>query len=78
MELTDKFFVGFTILLEALAATGLAIVLFPKLGACLAIIVLLGTSYTIVKINGFNWRWQKMGPEFPLFWALVMAATLFI
>jgi len=23
-----------------------------------------GASYAIVKINGFNWRWQKMGPEF--------------
>jgi putative oxidoreductase len=35
-----------------------------------AIVVLLGASYAVVKINGVRWRWQQMGPEFPLFWAL--------
>lgn len=71
------FFVGFTIFLEALAGIGLVFGIYPKIAAALAMVVLLGASYAIVKINGFNWRWQKMGPEFPIFWALVCLVTVF-
>jgi len=35
-----------------------------QVAAALAIVVLLGASYAIVKINGFNWRWQKMDLNF--------------
>ena len=35
----------------------------------LAVLVLLGATYAVVKINGWNWRWQKQGPEYMLFWA---------
>jgi putative oxidoreductase len=68
-------FVGVTIAVEALAAIGLVFGIYPKVAAVLAILVLLGASYAVVKINGINWRWQKMGPEFPLFWSLVLALT---
>jgi putative oxidoreductase len=70
------FFVGFTIVLEVLACIGLTLGIYPKVAAGLAIIVLLGASYAVVKINGLNWRWQKMGPEFPLFWSLVCVLTV--
>jgi putative oxidoreductase len=71
-------FVGVTIAMEALAAIGLVFGIYPKIAAILAILVLLGASYAVVKINGFNWRWQKMGPEFPLFWSLVLALTAIV
>lgn len=73
--LPGKLFVGLTIALEAVAATGLVFGVFPRLAAFLGVVVLAGASYAIVKINGINWRWQKMGPEFPLFWALVLMLT---
>jgi putative oxidoreductase len=70
-------FVGVTIAMEAVATFGLVFGIYPKVAAVLAILVLLGAAYAVVRINGFNWRWQKMGPEFPLFWALCCALTIF-
>lgn len=70
-----KVFLSLTICIEALACVGLVFGIYPRLAAWLGVFVLVGASYAIVKINGFNWRWQKMGPEFPIFWALVCALT---
>jgi putative oxidoreductase len=70
------FFVGLTIVMEAAACIGLVLGIYPQVAAGLAIAVLLGASYAVVKINGINWRWQKMGPEFPLFWSFVCALTV--
>lgn len=64
-------FVGLTIGLECVAAFGLVFNVLPGYAAICGAVVLLGASYAIVRINGLNWRWQKMGPEFPLFWALI-------
>ena len=33
-------------------------------------IVLAGASYAVIRINGFDWRWQKQGPEFMVFGAV--------
>ena len=64
-----RFFVGATIVLEIAAGLGLVLNIQPKIAAALAVIVLGGAAYAVVKINGFNWRWQKQGPEYMIFWA---------
>lgn len=48
--------------------TGVGLVL-EKVAAALAVLVLVGASYAVVRINGPNWRWQKHGPEYMIFWA---------
>jgi putative oxidoreductase len=30
----------------------------------------------VLKINGFNWRWQKQGPEYMVFWALACVLSV--
>ena len=62
-------FVILTIVLEVIAGLGLVLNIQPRLAAALAVAVLAGASYAVLKINGFNWRWQKQGPEYMLFWA---------
>jgi putative oxidoreductase len=64
-----RWFVLLTICLEVLAGAGLAVGIQPRLAATLAVLVLLGAAYAVVRINGWNWRWQKQGPEYMLFWA---------
>lgn len=65
-----------TILIEILAATGLIFGVFEKLAALLAVGVLAGASYAVVKIYGFHWRWQKMGPEYMIFWAVAVVISV--
>jgi len=65
-----RLFVILTVALEILAGVGLVAGIYPRAAACLAVIVLAGASYAVIKINGLNWRWQKQGPEFMAFWAL--------
>lgn len=63
-------FVVLTIVVEVIAGLGLAFNIYPKVAAGLAAGVLVGASYAVLKINGFNWRWQKQGPEYMFFWAV--------
>ena len=65
-----KLFAALTILLEILAAAGLVLGIWPRLAAVCAALVLGGASYAVLRINGFNWRWQRQGPEYMIFWAL--------
>ena len=58
-----------TIVLELLAACGLVLGIYARAAAILAVIVLMGASIAVVKINGWNWRWQKQGPEYMIFWS---------
>lgn len=69
-------FVLATIVLEVVAGIGLAMNFHPRLAAALAVIVLAGASYAVLKINGFNWRWQKQGPEYMLFWAVACIVSV--
>jgi putative oxidoreductase len=62
-------FVYLTVTMEVIAAIGLVAGIFEKVAAALAVLVLLGASYAVLRMNGFNWRWQKQGPEFMIFWA---------
>jgi putative oxidoreductase len=64
-----RMWVILTVMLEVLAGIGLVLGIYERVAACLAVTVLLGASYAVLKINGFNWRWQKQGPEYMLFWA---------
>lgn len=65
-----RLFVILTLTLEVIAAVLLVTGLYARVGAALAVIVLLGAAYAVVRINGLNWRWQKQGPEYMLFWAI--------
>ena len=65
-----------TIVLELLAGLGLVFGIYERIAAGLAVIVLVGASYAVLKINGFNWRWQKLGPEYMLFWAGVCVLSV--
>jgi len=69
-----RLFVYATIALELLAACGLVLGVYARIAAAMAVVVLMGASIAVVKINGFNWRWQKQGPEYMIFWAV--ACTL--
>ena len=64
-----RMFVAVTIVFEILAAVGLVFDIQPRLAAGCAVLVLMGAAYAVVKINGPNWRWQKQGPEYMVFWA---------
>ncbi len=63
-------FIVLALVLEVLAAVGMVFNIYPKIAVACGLAVLLGATYAVVRINGFRWRWQLMGPEFPLFWAL--------
>jgi putative oxidoreductase len=65
-----RVFIVLSLALEFVAAVGMAFGLYPTVATACALIVLLGAAYAVVRINGFRWRWQLMGPEFPLFWAI--------
>lgn len=69
-------FVIITIVLELLAGAGLVLDIYPQFAAALAVVVLLGASYAVIRINGFNWRWQKQGPEFMIFWSAACALSV--
>jgi putative oxidoreductase len=71
-----RVFVILTIALEIVAGLGLALNIQPRLAAALAGAVLAGASYAVLKINGFNWRWQKQGPEYMVFWALACVLSV--
>ena len=71
-----RFFVILTIVLELLGGTGLVLNIQPHLAAALAVAVLAGASYAVLKINGLNWRWQKQGPEYMVFWAAACALSV--
>lgn len=71
-----KAFVILTIILELIAGAGLVLGMYAQFAAALAVVVLLGASYAVIKINGFNWRWQKQGPEFMVFWAVVCTLSV--
>jgi putative oxidoreductase len=71
-----RLFVILTLALELLAAFGLIFDIHARLAAGLAVIVLLGAAYAVLRINGLNWRWQRQGPEYMLFWALACALSV--
>lgn len=69
-------FLALTVALELVAALGLIFGLYPRIAAGLAVIVLLGATYAIVRMHGWNWRWNKSGPEYMLFWSLACVISV--
>jgi putative oxidoreductase len=65
-----------TVVLEVLAGIGLVFGICERVAAGLAVIVLSGASYAVLKINGLNWRWQKHGPEYMLLWAAMCVLSV--
>ena len=71
-----RLFVFITIAFELLAGSGLVLGIHKELAAALAVVVLTGAGYAVVKINGLNWRWQRQGPEYVLFWAIACVISV--
>jgi putative oxidoreductase len=71
-----KMFLSITVVLEFLATAGLISNTYPQIAAALALIVLFGASYAAIRLNGFNWRWNKGGPEFMIFWAIATVVSV--
>jgi putative oxidoreductase len=71
-----KLFLYATALMEGLAMVGLTLGIMPRLSAALAVFVLAGAGFAVVRINGWNWRWQKQGPEYIVFWAICCAISV--
>ncbi|APO79544.1 DoxX family protein (plasmid) [Rhizobium etli 8C-3] len=71
-------FVGLALVAETCATVGLVFSIYPRVAAVFGALVLVGAAYAVVKINGLNWRWQKMGPEYPIFWALLCLLTALV
>lgn len=69
-------FVAITIVLEPLAGIGLVFGIQEMFAAGLAVVVLMGASYAVFRINGFNWRWQKQVPEYMPLWAMACVLSV--
>jgi len=73
-----RFFVVLTSTMEAVAAVGLVFNLYPRLGALIAATILFVAAWAQAKVNDLSWRWQFLGVEYMLFWALVCLAVGFL
>ena len=71
-------FVLLTTGMELVAAFGLISGLYPRIGAIVAAIVLIGAAYAIGRNHGLMWRWQHPGIEYMLFWAFVCLCVGFL
>lgn len=69
-------FLTLTVILEVIAAAGLVFNIMPRIAAGLAIVVLMGASYAVLRMHGWNWRWNKSGPEFMIFWSIACAISV--
>lgn len=63
-------FLALTVAMELVAAAGLVFNIYPRIAAGLAVVVLLGASYAVLRMHGWNWRWNRSGPEYMVFWSL--------
>lgn len=66
----------FTIALELLAASGLVLGLYKPWAAGLALVVLGGAAYAIIKRNGVGWAWHARGLEYIAFWAIACVISI--
>jgi putative oxidoreductase len=71
-------FVLLTTAMELMAAFGLISGLYPRIGAVVGAIVLLGAAYAIARAHALTWRWQHPGIEYMVFWALVCLCVGFL
>lgn len=73
-----RVFVVLTALMELVAAISLIFGIYPKIGALIAAIILVGAAYAISQVHGLTWRWQHPGIEYMLFWAIVCLCVGFL
>ena len=71
-------FVLLTTGMELVAAFGLISGLYPRTGAIVAAIVLIGAAYAIGRDHALMWRWQHPGIEYMLFWAIICLCVGFL
>ncbi len=71
-------FVVLTTGMELVAAFGLISGLYPRTGALVAAIVLLGAAYAIGRAHALMWRWQHPGIEYMVFWAIICLCVGFL
>ena len=69
-------FLSLTVAMELVAAAGLIFGIMPRIAAFLAIVVLAGASYAVVRMHGWNWRWNRNGPEFMVFWSIACVISV--
>lgn len=70
------FFLALTVAMELVAAAGLVLNILPEISAALAVVVLAGASYAVIRMHGWNWRWNRSGPEFMVFWSLACVISV--
>lgn len=63
-------FLTLTVIMEVLAGVGLIFDIYPRIAAGMAVFVLMGASYAVLRMHGLNWRWNKSGPEYMIFWSI--------
>lgn len=56
---------------EIIVATMLIVNVYTGFAAILAAIHLSIAGVAVWRANGHTWRWNRGGPEYPLFWALM-------
>jgi putative oxidoreductase len=71
-----RIFLYATVAMELAASAGLVFDIMPRLAAALAVFVLAGASFAVIRIHGWNWRWNRQGPEFMIFWSLACALSV--
>jgi len=69
-------FLALTVTMELIAAAGLILNIMPRISAAMAIVVLAGASYAVIRMHGWNWRWNRSGPEFMVFWSLACVISV--
>jgi len=65
-----------TVAMEFLAAIGLILDIYPRVAAGLAVFVLMGASYAVLRMHGLAWRWNKSGPEYMVFWSIACVLSV--
>jgi putative oxidoreductase len=58
-------------LVEIVAATMLIAKIYVPVAACVAAAHLLVAAVAVWIANGHTWRWNRGGPEYPIFWAIM-------
>ena len=61
----------FDAVVEIIVATMLIAKIYVPVAACLAAAHLLVAAGAVWIANGHTWRWNRGGPEYPIFWAIM-------
>lgn len=57
--------------IEIAVAAMLILNIAPRFAACVAALHLLVAAGAVWRANGHTWRWNRGGPEYPIFWSII-------